>query len=231
MKLTKVKIEELVNEIETFLKENEIIVDVCIYFNNKRRLWESDRKNDWRPKLTVEEDICPFDYFEYVNPKHILSMSFEGALYHILNGYDSYADRMQQKFSAILKKYGLWYELGQSWNLSCYLINDDMEVEYTDYTEDIKPEPEFIFLGKDNIPTELKAIMRLWFTMSKATGDKGACVIGAGFTFEWEGKTYKMAACSPWQGELSWIPHVEKIRELLIAIGAENVVWNCGRMD
>lgn len=234
MKLSKIKIEELVKEIEEFLKEHELIGDVCIYFNNKRHLWHSKYDQRWNFLgfgCDVQEGISPLDYFEYVNVKHILSMSFEGAFYHVLNGYDDYADKLQQKFSDILNKYNLYYELGNAWNLTCYLIYDDMEVEFTDYSQDVKPEPEFIYLGKDNIPTELVDIMKTWYLLSKETGDKGCCVIGAGMNFEYQGIPYKMTACSPWQGENSWTPHVDAVKEMLRNIGATNISWNCGRMD
>lgn len=234
MKLSKIKIEELVREIEDFLKEHELIGDVCIYFNNKRHSWCNRYDKEWNFlgfDCEIREDVSPLDYFDYVNTEHILSMSFEGDFYHVLNGYNDYADKMQQKFSAILSKYNLYYELGNAWNLSCYPINDDMEIEFTDYSEDVKPEPEFIYLGRDDIPTELMEIMRTWYNLSKATGDRGCCVIGAGMNFEYKGKPYKMAACSPWQGENSWTPHVDNVKKMLADIGATNISWNCGIMD
>lgn len=234
MKLSKIKIEELVKEIEEFLKEHELIGDVCIYFNNKRHIWHSKYDHEWNFLgfgCDVQEDISPLDYFEYVNTKHILSMSFEGTFYHVLNGYDDYSDTMQQKFMDILEKYNLYYELGNAWNLSCYPTNDDMEIEFTDYTEDVKPEPEFIYIRKDDVLPELRNVMETWYNLSKETGDRGCCVIGAGMYFEYKGKPYKMAACSPWQGENSWTPHVNTVKEMLRDIGATNISWDCGRMD
>ena len=142
MKLSKIKIEEMVQEIESFLKENRLIEDVCIYFNNKRHLWEQNYKTD-EYILQEEYNISPLDYFEYANEKHILSMSFEGALYDVLNGWDKYSDKMQEKFMNILEKYGLYYELGNAWNLSCFPSEIEYdEIEYTPYEKD--PEPEFI---------------------------------------------------------------------------------------
>ena len=40
--------------------------------------------------------------------------------------------KKMDKFMEILEKYGLYYELGNAWNLTCCLI-DDAEVEYTYY--------------------------------------------------------------------------------------------------
>ena len=234
MKLNKIKIEELVKEIEEFLREHDLLGDVCIYFNNKRHLWHNKYDEKWNFLgfgCDIEEDISPLDYFEYVNEKHILSMSFEGLFYHVLNGWDEYADKMQQKFSDILSKYGLYYELGNAWNLSCYPVNDDMEIEFTDYTEDVSPEPEYIYLGRTDVPIALMEIMKSWYLLSKETGDKGCCVIGAGMMFEYNGKSYKMAPCSPWQGENSWTPHVETVKEMLRNIGATDIYYDYGRMD
>ena len=73
--------------------------------------------------------------------------------------------------------------------------------------------------------------MKAWYLLSKETGDKGCCVVGAGMNFEYQGIPYKMAVCSPWQGENSWTPHVPAVKEMLKNIGAINISWDCGRMD
>lgn len=65
--------------------------------------------------ITIE-DIDPRRYFEYADG--CLSMSFEGAFYSIMNNDSSY--KLEEEFSAILLKYGLYYELGNAWNLSCF---------------------------------------------------------------------------------------------------------------
>jgi hypothetical protein len=49
-------------------------------------------------------------------------MSFEGGLYHVLNGYVSGWIRLESKFSKLFEKYGLYYEMGYSWSLSAYEI-------------------------------------------------------------------------------------------------------------
>lgn len=230
MKLSKIKIEELVWEIEEFLKGYGLLGDVCIYFNNKRHHWTYDYKvEDYRMK--EEEDISPLDYFKYVNHKHILSMSFEGEFYHVLNGYTKREFDLQDEFMKLLEKYNLFYELGNAWNLTCFPINDDMEIEYTDYSADVEPEPEYLYYHNDNILPELKNIMLAWYELSKATGDQGACVLGAHMKFDYQGKSYEMAACSPWQGENSWMPHVNTVKTMLLNIGAENIHYNYGRMD
>lgn len=225
-------IEELVTEIENFLRKNELLSDVCIYFNNKRKHWYTKWDGE-ELRLVYEEteDIRPLDYFEYARTKHILSMSFEGPFYDVMNGYTSYHFKLQDKFQKILNKYNVYYELGNTWNLSCFPIKDDMEIEYTDYTEAVMPDSEYIYLGKKGVPTEIVEIMQRWYELSMETGDIGSCVIEAGMYFTYKGKYYKMAACSPWQGELSWTTHVNTVKKMLEKIGATGVYFDHGRMD
>ena len=233
MKLTKVMIEKMVNEIEKFLKKYELLSDVCIYFNNKRRHWYSKwnaEKADFDLLCEEIEDISPLDYFEYANPKHILSMSFEGPFYEVMNGYTSVAFKRQEQFQKIMDKYGIYYELGDAWNLSCF-SSKDMEIEFTDYRADVKPDPEYIYLGKQGIPVEILSIMEHWYELSVSTGDTGCCVIGAGMYFTYKGTPYKMSPCSPWQGECSWTPYVDRVKKMLANIGATDIYWDCGRLD
>ena len=81
------------------------------------------------------------------------------------------------------------------------------------------------------IPQELIDIQNTWSILARETGDKGGCVIGEGMLFRYCDKWYFMKPSSPWQGEGSWTPHVSKIKEMLTAIGADNIVWECGRLD
>ena len=231
MTLSKIKIEEMVNEIQEFLKKYEMLSDVCFYFNNKRYKWERDWSQISQKiyNLEITENISPLDYFEYINHEHILSMSFEGDLYDILNGYTDYAYGLQDKFNELLEKYGLYYELGNSWNLSLYPINDDMEIEYTLYKE--KPEPTHIHISSMDILPELKNIMVAWYELSKKEGDKGSCVLGAGFSFKYKNTEYFMSACSPYQGSVSWETHIGTVREMLERIGATNINYKWGWMD
>ena len=113
-RLTEVQIEELAVEIREFLLEHGLWQDVDIYFNHKR-FGCKDREH-----LFVEEDIEPQTYFEYVNPDHILSMSFEGPVCEML--YYGERQETRKKFDAIFERYGLYYEFGNHWNFSCYYI-------------------------------------------------------------------------------------------------------------
>ena len=66
-------------------------------------------------------DADPRKYFEYNGD--YLSMSFEGPLYSILNYQaGTYGDSIIGELDELFKKYGLYYELGNSWNMSLYDI-------------------------------------------------------------------------------------------------------------
>lgn len=123
-RLTEEQIEELAVEIREFLLQNEMWIDVSIYFNGKcfttydkenKKFYYNDREH-----LVVEENVDPRTYFEYVNPDHILSMSFEGVVCEML--YYGEFQSTKRKFDAIFEKYGVYYEFGEIWNFSCYYI-------------------------------------------------------------------------------------------------------------
>ena len=115
--------EALAHDIYTWCIENDCWQDVCIYYNGKRMSTSGKDKTGktvYRYGGTpfIEDNMDPRDYFTYVREPNILSMSFEGTLYDILNNRDMFA--LQDLFS----KYGLYYECGNAWNLSAYPINE-----------------------------------------------------------------------------------------------------------
>ena len=122
--LTKKQIEELATEIFNWLVDNKMWVDVAIYFNGKR--WSTNDKKCkefcYNERRYFEDKAEPKDYFEYVREPNILSMSFEGDLYDVLNGYTYGWVTKEEEFRKIFEKYGLYFELGNAWNLSCYEI-------------------------------------------------------------------------------------------------------------
>lgn len=86
-KLTAEQIENLAKEIREFLLEHGLWQDVDIYFNGKRftqhdpvtgKYYYNDREH------LIEVADQPERHFEYVNPEHILSMSFEGPVCEML---------------------------------------------------------------------------------------------------------------------------------------------------
>lgn len=123
-KLTPDRIEELAVEIRTFLLGKGYWQDTDIYFNGKC-FSTHDKKTDKYyyndpEHLVVNENEDPSTYFEYVNPEHILSMSFEGPTCEMI--YYGVDNTTRRQFDQIFEKYGLYYEMGNHWNLSCYYI-------------------------------------------------------------------------------------------------------------
>ena len=226
-KITKTDIERLANEIIAFLEANDIASDVSIYYNGNvvRSKTEYKGDGDYSYTWVKTENVDPHKYFEYAAYDHILSMSFEGGLYDVLN-YGG--GRKMDKFMKILEKYGLYYELGNSWNLTCCLI-DDVEVEYTYYER--PKEMIRLYRGDFSTPSELQNIMDIWYDLSKKEGEGGSCVLGAGFKFELNGDSYFMPAQSPWQGSLSWEEHKDVVHKMLEDVGATEIYYNWGRMD
>lgn len=122
LRLTPEQIEKLAVEIRDFLLEHKMWIDVEIYFNGKCFSTHDKENNKFyyndREHLVVQENENPRTYFEYVNPDHILSMSFEGALCEMI--YYGVPWSVKKKFDAIFERYGLRYELGNHWNFTCY---------------------------------------------------------------------------------------------------------------
>jgi hypothetical protein len=188
-----------------------------------RGIWDDDY--NYIPKWETTEDVNPHDYFEYCAYDHILSMSFEGPLHDVLNYTFG---RKEEEFSAIFNKWGLYYEFGNSWNLSICPIDYNAEVEYTKYEQ---PKRTIYLYRGNNNPFELQTIMDEWFVLSELVGDEGSCVLGAGFDFEWQGNKYFMPACSPYQGSISWETHKDRVQRALEDIGATNIYYRWGNMD
>jgi hypothetical protein len=109
--------ELLANNIKDWLIKNHVTTDVRIYFNNKAYCWSSFNGFVEPAKPNVLEDIESTEYFEYGNDETV-SMSFEGGLYDIINGYES--PSKLEKFDKIFKKHNCYYELGYAWSLSVY---------------------------------------------------------------------------------------------------------------
>ena len=115
--------ELLARDIYDWCVKNDLWGDNIIYFNGKA--WSSS--SDWGmasgkkidEELYEYENKNPLDYFEYANP-NTLSMSFEGSLNHVLNGYVYGWVKLEAEFSKLFEKYGLYYEMGYAWSLSAY---------------------------------------------------------------------------------------------------------------
>ena len=117
------KFESLAFEIYGWCKDHDLWGDNIIYFNGKALSndseWNGVDGKQIFDDLYMYEDKNPLDYFEYANPD-TLSMSFEGALNHVLNGYTHGWTKLEEEFDKLFEKHGLYYEMGHSWNLSAY---------------------------------------------------------------------------------------------------------------
>lgn len=131
-KYTKKDIERLGKKLVAICKKNKW-TDVCVYFNNKRLAINDDYVDGkFAVKTKTLEECCPFDYFKWANPQHILSMSFEGYLYDKIN----YGKGMPESFRKLFAEYDVYWEQGNAWNLTLYPNGDIEDYEYTDYAEE-----------------------------------------------------------------------------------------------
>lgn len=119
------KMEHLAKDIYKWCVKKDLWGDNCIYFNGKAWAswseWYGAQGKQIAENLYEYEDKNPKDYFEYGNPD-TLSMSFEGPLYHALNGYVNGWTKLESQFAKLFEKYGLYYEMGYAWSLSAYEI-------------------------------------------------------------------------------------------------------------
>lgn len=120
-----IAMQSLAKEIYDWCWKKGLWGDNILYFNGKAwsnspRWYGVDGKKIG-DDLYEYEDKDPRDYFEYANP-NTLSMSYEGPLFEILNGYYSSWSNLETEFLNIFEKYGLYAEYGHAWNLTAYKI-------------------------------------------------------------------------------------------------------------
>ncbi len=124
-KLTEAAIEKLAKEIRSFLLDHDMWQDTRIYFNGKAFATD-DRQGHYfyhdPDHLIVLENEDPRRYTEYAGD--ILTMTFEGPLYEALNYGDDGGNswETEEDLTALFRKYGLYFELGHTWDLSAYPI-------------------------------------------------------------------------------------------------------------
>jgi len=118
------RVEALAKDVYEWLKDHGMWVDICMYFNGKR--WSTESKENGKSVFRYNgepfvDEADPRDYFEYVANPHILSMSFEGELYEVLNACRPGWVKLENEFQKIFQKHGCYFELGHAWNLTCYV--------------------------------------------------------------------------------------------------------------
>lgn len=222
-KLTKVEIEIMAREVRDFLDTFGMANDGILLYNDKVAHYVANEG-----KWEVIDDTDPHIYSKYNAYDHIFSMLFDGRLYSVIYCENSYYKGLHNQFMSIFKKRGLYYELGEATTLTCYPIDDNMEVEYTHYE---RPVERIGLYNRNYAPYVLREIMDFWLRSATAYGDEGSCVIGAGFEFDFEGKPYWMPAQSPYQGSLSWEASEGEVKQRLIDAGCTNVIYHWGNMD
>lgn len=117
------KNESLARDIYNWCKKHHLWGDNTIYFNGKA--WSSSMEWGGDSGKPIDEDLYeyenrnPKDYFEYANPA-TLSMSFEGPLYSVLNGYTRGWTKLAAELESLFEKHGYYFEYGHAWNLSAY---------------------------------------------------------------------------------------------------------------
>ena len=113
--------EMLAVDIYQWCKKKGLWGDNCIYYDGiALASWP-----DWHGVAgkRIAEDLykydskSPLDYIRYANPDTI-TMSFEGPLNHVLNGYVSGWVKLENEFSKLFEKHGLYFEMGYSWSLA-----------------------------------------------------------------------------------------------------------------
>lgn len=104
-----------------WLKKRDLFEDVFLYVNGFRY---SDSPSNNGQKIQIGDGIecyrsvCedPCEIVEYANPE-LITMTFEGALYHALNYGDG---RTEKALNDLFEARGLYFEYGYAWSLSAY---------------------------------------------------------------------------------------------------------------
>ena len=117
--------EKLAIDIYRWCKRKELWGDNCIYFDNIA--WAS--WPEWKGEIgkEIDEDLYqyenknPKDYFQFANPD-TLSMSYEGRLYHVLNGNVRGWVKLESEFLKLFETHGYYAKYGNAWNLAAYEI-------------------------------------------------------------------------------------------------------------
>lgn len=120
--------EKLVMDLIHWLDKRDLFMDISIYANNK--CWSSNYyKPTIEPDITVIKDtniakdkfylkpnMIAKDCIQYAN-NDLITMSFEGPMYHEINYGDG---KTYNDLQAFFEKRGLYFELGYAWSLSTY---------------------------------------------------------------------------------------------------------------
>lgn len=116
------KYKQLAIDIYEFCKKHDLWGDNTIYFDGKAwsssETWGSEKGKKIAEDLYEYEDRNPRDYFG--GGDSLLSCSCEGSLNHLLNNYTYRSAKLAVQFYELFEKYGLYFEMYNSWNGNAY---------------------------------------------------------------------------------------------------------------
>ena len=118
------KYESLARDIYSWCQKKKLWGDNCIYFDGKA--WASWPEWGGENGKKIDEDLYeyenknPRDYFP--GGDSVIACSFEGALNHTLNRYVHGWVKLENEFYKLFEKYGLVFEMYNSWNGNAYYI-------------------------------------------------------------------------------------------------------------
>lgn len=82
-----------------------------------------------------------------------------------------------------------------------------------------------------SVPPILAHIARVWADKARAHGDKGACVAGEGFEFDYAGTRWQLLYGDKPMGSLGWEAAKDDIEAMLRGAGCTNIRFRCGWLD
>ena len=106
------RLSQLADQIRRWLIDHDMWYDTAVYYDGKCMEAAADGKG-----FEITEDYPNFDYYP---SEHILSLRFEGPLYALINRGEG---ALLEEFRALFQAYGLYFELGNAWNFSCFEIS------------------------------------------------------------------------------------------------------------
>lgn len=111
-------------DIYEWCKKHDLWGDNTIYFDGKAwsnsETWRGEKGKKIADDLYEYEDKNPRDYFE--GGSSLCSLSFEGPLNHMINGYTRKSIVLYDQFLRLFNRYGLYFEMYNSWNGNSYEI-------------------------------------------------------------------------------------------------------------
>lgn len=112
-KINKRILRALFNDIVAWFKQKDVewegdfSTDTLIYFEGKQYKATGEYIQDYKPSMVTQ-----------YSDDEGLTMTFEGPLYEVINGGEMRA--ILDQFNALFEKHGVYYELGNSWNLTVF---------------------------------------------------------------------------------------------------------------